>query len=69
MKVTFDKITMQADTNKAIYSAARCKSLDAAYKSLKRNLPAFNFWFIYRGGHHIALHSKCGAPRMAMISE
>ena len=44
------------------------KTLDAAYKALTKEGGAFDDWFIYQGGNHVAVHRHAGSPiRLALI--
>ncbi len=45
---------------------AQCKTLDDVEAALRR---AFPDCFVYRGGHHVAIHTKRMVGRFAMVRE
>lgn len=41
-------------------------TLDEAERSIRAWLPG---WFIYRGGSHVAIHTRSGEPRIGLVTE
>ena len=70
MKITCEKTDHLCDMTLVVLCRAlghlrtNDLSMDEAFHYLRQELPA---WFVYRGGSHIAIHSKPGDCRRIVI--
>jgi len=61
--LTRDELTAVRIVADTINSPYKCRTLDESYGWAR----LLSGWFVYRGGHHIAVHRSSGDPRRVLL--